>query len=170
MKGRPRLPAELKVLKGTFRSDRNPKEEPKPPPVYEVRNPPAYIGKFGKELWKDVVEGLVATGVLTQVDWPVLEICCQSYNMYREAVDDIYWTTDMIGRKKKRTLSEYLQEKGTSQKILAIRAMDSAKADFLHFASELGMTPVARNRIDVSGDTKERDPMDDLLEGKEDHA
>jgi len=150
MGGRPRKPRNQKLVQGTFRKDRNPEHEPVITLVDEIRKPPAYLGKYGKRLWQEIATELINSGLLTEVDWPLFEMCCQTYQQYRESIDDIYNGEDELGRKKKRGLKEYFKEKGSFSSATEFRALRNAKEEFLRYAGQLGLTPVARNKIDLS--------------------
>ena len=164
--GRPRKPANQKILQGTFRKDRNPENEPEPTTVSvnDIRRPSSHLNRYAKRFWKDVVSELVETGVLTVIDWTAFELCCDSYGTYMEAKEAIYHPRDpLTGKRQKRSLSEYLQGKN-SQTVPELSVMNKGKEDFLKYANVLGLNPVARNRIDIPGRKPEEiDPMEELL-------
>ena len=178
MAGRPRKPKVIKLTQGTYRPDREVAHEPEPTVSPLVRPAPAHVGPFGKKLWEGLAEELVTSGVMTEVDWQALEICCESYNLYREAREAVYSVTFRVctdcgaafpqilqacpeckGKKSKlkkvkRKLADYLAVKN-SQTGFELTTMHKAKEQFLKYAIQLGLTPVARNRIDVSTKPKE---------------
>jgi phage terminase small subunit len=158
---------------GTYRQDREVGEEPEPEKAEAVRPAPSHIGKFGKRLWNELAEELVLSGVMTEIDWQTLEICCQSYDLYRESQRAIHNATErrcvscgahipqknicpVCGgsefqwKKRKRKLDEYLATHN-SQTGFELTTMHKAKEQFLKYAIiQLGLTPAARNRIDLS--------------------
>lgn len=177
MAGRPRKPKIVKINQGTYRADREVGQEPEPERSAAVRSAPSHIGTFGKRLWKELAEELVLSGVMTEVDWQTLEICCESYNIYRESHNAVYHTTerrcDSCGaadnesavcqecggitfkvKKRKRKLSEYLAEHN-SQTGFELTTMHKAKEQYLKYGIQLGLTPASRNRIDLSDRKRE---------------
>ena len=162
--GRPRKPKSQKIIQGTFRQDRNPVNEPQPEKVSEVRKPPSHLNRYAKKYWKEVVEELIDTGVLTVVDWAAFEICCDSYGIFMEAKEAIYRPINPETKKReKRTLAEYLIGRN-SQTSPEITAMNKGKEDFLKYANVLGLNPVARNRIEIPGKKNEEiEEMEGIL-------
>jgi P27 family predicted phage terminase small subunit len=164
--GHNKKPRASKILQGTFRKDRNPAHEPDPPRVYEIPRPPAYLGRFGKRIWKDLVVDLVNTGVLTTVDIPALELCCAAYEQYREARESVYAfvVDEETGKRRRRTLAEYMLGKN-SQTMPEYAAMRQSFATFKSYLVEFGLTPASRNRIDLKEPAQTVDPMEELVNG-----
>lgn len=123
--GPPKLPADLKVLRGTFRRDR---DEPKPadldagaPPEYTkvpiLPEPPIKIGKQGRELWRRLGSELSRAGMLQTPDLSALELLCLNWQQV-----------------------ETLKRRGDTIPTALTSALMTL---FSHFA----MTPASRNRI-----------------------
>lgn len=165
-RGRPRVPREVKVIRGTFRKDRNPEHEMEPSKVPEVPKPPSYLGKYAKKLWKQLAPELYDAGILTVVDLPALEMCCDAYGQFRELRDAIHRPLDPdTGKKGKRTLAEYMLGQN-SQTMPEYTNMKSAFQTFKSYLTEFGFTPASRNRIEIPEPKKpEEDPMGKLLDG-----
>jgi P27 family predicted phage terminase small subunit len=176
MAGRPRKPKVVKIAQGTFRQDQEVGQEPEPEVSSSVRSCPSHVGSYGKKLWKELADELVSSGIMTEVDWQSLEFCCESYNTYRESRDAVYHTVDRICascgqvlgyqkacescgeekvklKKRKRKLAEYLALHN-SQTGFELTTMHKAKEQFLKYAVQLGITPAARNKIDISGKSR----------------
>ncbi|GKT04420.1 phage terminase small subunit P27 family [Furfurilactobacillus entadae] len=51
--------------------------------------PPAYLDRVSKQLWREIVPELSKLGLLKQVDKVNLELYCQTYSIYRTAVDSL---------------------------------------------------------------------------------
>jgi P27 family predicted phage terminase small subunit len=152
----PRKPKVLKLQQGTYRSDRNPANEPEPERVVQEIPPPKHLNKYAKKFWKEICTELIDTGVLTVVDWAAFEICADSYGMYREMKEEI--------AKESGSLGIYLSDKN-SQTVPMYAAMNKAIENFLKYSSTLGLNPVSRNRIDLKEKKKEEiDPMEALLD------
>ncbi len=184
MSGRPRKPKIIKLHQGTFRPDREVGEEPEPTMSSGVRNAPSHIGKYGKRLWDELAEELVSSGIMSEVDWQSLEICCESYNMFREARDAIYkpvyrtctecgeivddgycpqcGSSSFKMKVHAQKLAEYLKTRN-SQTGFELTTMHKGKEQFLKYAIQLGLTPVARNRIDISGKKPEEKSEMELM-------
>jgi P27 family predicted phage terminase small subunit len=164
--GHNRKPKAAKVLQGTFRKDRNPAREPEPPKVYAVPKPPGYLGRYGKQIWKKLAADLVNTGVLTTVDLPAFELCCEAYDQYRESRDSVYAfiVDDETGKRRRRTLAEYMDGRN-SQTMPEYAAMKQAFVTFKSYLVEFGLTPASRNRIDLKEKVPEVDPMEALVNG-----
>jgi len=138
-----------KILTGTFRKDRNPAKEPNIAPAKNSKRPPILLNKFGRKFWKETVEELVDSGVLTEVDWTTFSLCCESYGMFREAWETLYHPVNPdTGKKGKRTLAEYLDGRNT-QTSMKLTTMNKAKEQFLKYANVLGLHPVTRNHLNV---------------------
>lgn len=186
MTGRPRKPKIIKLQQGTFRAEREPGQEPDPTMSSGVRTAPNHIGKYGKRLWTELSEELVSSGIMSEIDWQALEICCESYNLYRESRDAIYkpisrtcakcgeiveegncpacGSTTFKMKAHAQKLAEYLRTRN-SQTGFELTTMHKGKEQFLKYAVQLGLTPVARNRIDVSGKkSEEKSEMEKMWE------
>jgi P27 family predicted phage terminase small subunit len=48
-------------------------------------NPPAYLDKFGKDAWKQIVGVMETMGVADLADEKAVEACCAAYEEYRMA-------------------------------------------------------------------------------------
>lgn len=59
--------------------EQNNKQEPLP------KEPPAYLSKYAKNLWKILVPELLKQGLITKSDQTNLEMFCSQYHEYREA-------------------------------------------------------------------------------------
>lgn len=162
--GHNRKPKQLKVIRGTFRADRNPANEPDPTPVVDVPKPPTHLNRWGKRLWKSLVPKLMDTRVLTDVDLPSLEIACMQYGIYRELDDAIrcFVRDSRTGKRRRRTLAEYLRGQN-SQTIPEYSAMKQAFTTWKSYMAEFGLSPASRNRIDLPQQEGEEDPMEALL-------
>jgi P27 family predicted phage terminase small subunit len=74
---RPRKPTHVKLVTGTHRPDRGPKNEPKP--RRERPSPPAHLSDRAKAAWGAVSVILDRMGVLTEADGLALEGLCSAY-------------------------------------------------------------------------------------------
>ena len=155
MAGRPRKPTQLKVIQGTFRKHRAPKNEPKPPPVDRVPAPPRHLSLEAKKLWKKLAKKLKEQGLLTVLDLASLEVCCFNWGLYQELRKAIL--------RRCKSFSAYLKNRN-SQTALEYTAMKNAFLMYKSFATEFGLSPAARARIDLpEPKSKASDPMEKLF-------
>ena len=156
-----RVPKERKIIRGTFRNDRNPAEEPEPTIVDKVPSCPPHLGRHAKAIWKRLAPEMVRAGVLTVVDVPALEILCSTYQDYRDAREAVF----LNEKGKPQTLRQYLRGRN-SQTMPEYNALKAAYATYKSYAVEFGLTPSSRNRIDLKpAKAAEADPMEELLDG-----
>ena len=159
----PRVPKNRKIIRGTFRKDRNPTAEPDPERIVELPRPPSHLGKYGKNAWKNLCLKLHSVGLLTELDLMALEILCEAYDQYREARDAVFVTLDSNGRKRRRLLGEYLAGRN-SQTMPEYNVMRAQYTTIVKLLTEFGMTPAARNRIDLANGDESVDPMEKLID------
>lgn len=160
--GRPRKPRQLKVIQGTFRKDRNPGQEPEVAPLAEVPRAPAGLNRWARRMWRDLTPTIVGNGVLSEVDLPAWEVCCQQYGIYRELLDAITHFRDRESKRHRCSIADYLAGRN-SQTMPEYTAMRQAFATMNAYLQQFGLTPASRNRIDLKGGKKEEDPMEALL-------
>ncbi len=148
-KGRPRKPAAVKILQGTFRKDHEVVENEPKPEVDGIRPCPSYIEHFGRKLWDEIVQEMVDCGIVTKLDWPVLELCCNAYDQFRRCEHAMHYGFDEKGKRRKQKFTDYFVGKSAQTQSL-YNAMNKAADNFLKYAIQLGMTPVARNRVEAA--------------------
>jgi P27 family predicted phage terminase small subunit len=164
MAGRPRDPKALKVIRGTFRGDRNPKNEPEPGKLDETPKAPSHLNRWGKALWKRTAAELVKLEMLTAVDLPALELLCDQYGIYRELKDAITHTVDELGVRSRCTVADYLRGRN-SQTMPEYSAMKTALEKYRSIMTEFGLSPASRNKIDLPSRPQTQDPMEELVNG-----
>jgi len=133
---RPRVPTKLKVLRGTARSDRMPRNEPKPQPIAPSR--PAGLSAAARRLWDELAPRLERLGLLTEVDGPMLEALCEAWARYQ-----------MAKRRWRRVVRTVDPVAGISTIRTAETLLDRAEQSVRHFAAEFGLSPSARAKLDV---------------------
>lgn len=162
MAGRPRKPASVKILQGTFRADRNPVNEPQidPPPKDKMKCP-STLNRWGKKFWKEHVNLLADSKILTAADLPAFEMLCQAWGAFKEAEYDIHHF-EQTGTK--RTLAQYRQCRDYNRKNMPeIMEMNENRTLFGTLSAQFGMTPVARNKIDIPK-VKQTDTLSEMYE------
>jgi P27 family predicted phage terminase small subunit len=159
-----RIPTQTKIIRGTFRKDRTAANEPRPERVVEVSRPPSYLSKYAKKLWKKLAGELVEKGILTVLDLPALEVCCEAYGQFREAQEIVFKViVDPETRKRRRqTLTEYMKGR-SSHSAPEYTAMNKLYQTFRLYLTEFGLTPAARSKLDLPATgSKAEDPMERL--------
>ena len=113
---------------------------PEPDKIFKAPRMPSWLPKYGKMLWKKLVDDLVESGVLTKWDIPAFEQLCVTYSYVRESQDHID--------------SEGLIVIGAQNKgFVKNPAMDmytKCMASYVKQAEQFGLTPMARKRIDLN--------------------
>jgi len=158
-----KVPKELKILRGTWRGDRDgPKgaEGAVGGPLEHPPRPPAHLGKYGRQLWRKLVPELLAAGMLREHHLPVLEPLCSAYELYREAQAAVYFQNG-----RRRSLAEYLAGKRSSE-IPEYRVMKAAFQDFRMYLLEFGLTPASVGKVPVTGPAQEEDPIERMMKGR----
>ena len=86
---KPRVPTQLKIMRGTFRNNEAPKNEPKPKTMTTSPKPPSHLNSWGKKMWRETATELISLNMLAKLDLYSLEILCEQYGTYRELKDAI---------------------------------------------------------------------------------
>lgn len=153
-RGPPPKPSNLKVLHGTYRSDRAPANEPKPRSV--AMPCPSYLTRDAKRVWRKVAPELKALGLLTKIDGELLAVYCQtfadwlSYKGKLQEYGDVQILRDDEGNPRYVQPSPYV---GMAHKAaLLLRSI----------AQEFGFSPSSRTRINAMPSTD--DELDELTQ------
>lgn len=134
-------PTQIKKLQGEKRAERIPAGEPK----FKViePSPPAELDDIAKKEWKRTAHVLATVKVLTEADLAVLHGYCVSWSLYLQSYE--------VVKHEGRTLVE---DRGSGENAYTIlkkhpefEAMRGALSDYLAFAQQLGMTPIARRKV-----------------------
>lgn len=153
---KPRLPSELKRIRGTLRADRHNPNEPKPEIV--LLEPPAHLGAVARGVWEMVAAEMYQLGTLARLDAFVLEAFCQSVATYRQAqqtLDRAAAIDTINGGLYTRLNNDYIQM--SAWVIGRDRAMDRV----VKLANELGLSPTSRTRVSAAPMPVADDPADE---------
>lgn len=134
--GRARMPSHLKVLEGNRGKRPLNQFEPKPPP--EPPKKPDTLSPAAGAIWDDLVEQLSGMRVLASVDGYTLETLCAPIVIHREAA--VVVAEEGVVTRGVR---------GTIVKNPAVQVMRDAATTICLLASEFGLTPSGRTRIEV---------------------
>ena len=164
--GRPPLPTKEKVLKGTFRPDRSPQNEPAPPILPTAPEAPSQLNRWAKQMWHETAKELMALGMITTLDTYSLEILCEQYGIYREMKDAITHVATKGGKRKKISIAQYLCIRN-SQTMPEYNSMRGAFECYKGLLREFGLSPASRSRINLPAKAPTVvDEMERLLEAK----
>jgi P27 family predicted phage terminase small subunit len=144
MVGRKPKSAKLRLLEGNPGKRRIPKE-PKPSHAADPIDCPPTLTAPAREEWNRLCEDMRIKGVLTTWDRGTMAAYCQSYADWMEAQAKV----NQIGQIVKAPHS------GVPMQNPYLSISRGAKSDMLHFAAELGLTPVARARLGASEERPE---------------
>lgn len=126
-----------------------------------VPDPPDWLHEYAKQEWVRVSAELHNLGVLTVLDETTLSAYCQCYARWREAEEQLDGGTVDVFRDANTGEVKHTQPK---PQISISKGMQSLMRQW---ASEFGLTPVARSRLGASGKNfdKPADPMETMLNG-----
>ncbi len=144
--------AELKVLSGTFRADRD-KETPKPAPI--MAEPPEWLPDSAKDMYQKTAPGLVRLGILSAID-------ADEYGRYclytlRQAQCETYIEKTGLLIASAREGDAHRVKNPACQLARDYGAAASKLAD------KFGLNTVSRNNISVNTEAPELDEMEKLL-------
>lgn len=146
-------PKEKKKIQGTDRKDRENENRMDPMKVLNVPEAPDYLGKHGKQLWKDQLQQLAHLKMLTKVDLVALGQYCKEWDIYRSAIE--YIDQGENGWKNKH-----------DQVSPAISVKDKAFKNMLNIADRFGFVASAREKISMPERGNSEDPLEAHLNKK----
>lgn len=160
MTGRPKLPKEIKQLKGTYQPCRDIPNAMSPDKIIDLPYPPDYLNDNAKKEWYNVVREFQKMKMLTNLDLPMLASYCNEYSIYIEMNQkcvengriDIFYNID--GSTKYTQQSAY-------QKVA-----NDAFAKALKIATEFGFTPASRTKVSMGNLAEDEDPFLQMLKFK----
>ena len=130
-------PSALRIIEGNRGHQKLNKHEPKPRPITPTR--PEWLLEEAKHEWSRIVPELERMGLLTIVDRAALTAYCQAFARAVQA--EAVLTAEGMTFK---TPNGYTQQR--PEVSIAMKEWHAVRA----FASEFGLTPAARTRIQVS--------------------
>lgn len=160
--GRPAKPTALKLLHGETRPSQVNYNEPQPP-QREIE-PPEDITEEALEVWNDLADDLIRTGVLKPWDVENYADWCEAVVSKREAqhhLDEEGEVIDMPIHNRDGKVTAY---KPVINPWWKVRMEAAARMD--KGAAHFGLTPADRTRIQVDqGSPKNKKGNEDLLSG-----
>lgn len=177
MAGRKAKPTALKLVTGNPGKRPLNENEPKPSSAPAPPAPPRHLTKEARAEWARVCRELWLCGLLSTLDTSVLAAYCDSFSTWvegRRALESVRREEAKLDREIAKKIAAGLEV--TEQNLSAfggllvytsngnviqnplIGIMNKAKVDMIRFAAEMGMTPSARSRINVSKADGNADP------------
>jgi P27 family predicted phage terminase small subunit len=144
--GRKATPTALKLIQGNPGKRAINKNEPKPSSV-NVKMPVG-LSPTAKKQWTAVAKNLKASGVLTVMDAQALQLYCESYALWKDAMEKIQKYGAIVKTPNGfPTQSPYLQ-------------IANKQSDFMvKMLIEFGMTPSSRSKVSIDEKTDPSDPL-----------
>lgn len=148
--GRKGEPVELKLVKGTYREDR---DGPRPAPKKPSDKPscPAHLSKAAKKYWRQIVGELDQMNLLVKVDRTALEVHCETYARYLQATEEMNKLPLVVLTKNKFPVQNpYLP--------IVNKCVEQLQKQLLEF----GMTPASRIKGGGGTGAGEEDPFSEF--------
>jgi P27 family predicted phage terminase small subunit len=140
--GRKHKPIKLRVLEG----NRSRRPIPKEIEVEsDIPSPPEHLDEYAREEWYRLATGLHASGLLYKVDRATFAAYCDSYSLWRRA-------TESLSEKAKSNPDLGMVQITKSGNIIQhtlLGIANKAKADYMRYALEFGLTPSARAKLAI---------------------
>ena len=144
MRGRKKIPTEIKELRGTNRADRQTPAQMKPDPFQNIPMPPVYLGEIAQAEWLNIVTNYAKLGMLSSLDASMIAAYCAEIERYIEVNNELKTQSKTVKVKNADG-----SVKGTTANPL-IKIANEALDRALTIAVELGLTPASRTKISVS--------------------
>ena len=136
MRGRKPKPTHLKLLDGN--PGRRPLNFAEPQPERKIPTCPAHLCPTAKAEWKRLSQQLFMLGIITLLDRAALAAYCQAYGRWTEAERKLKETPMLL-----KLPSGYVQHNPWL-------TIANKQLELMHrYMSELGLSPVARTRVEV---------------------
>lgn len=177
--GRKSKPTALKLVTGNPGKRPLNANEPIPTQAPAPPTPPRHLTKEARAEWARVCRELWLLGLLSSLDTSLLAAYCDSFATWveaRRAIEAVRKEEQRLDRLHAKRIAAG-QEIADHEKNLSafgglltytsngnviqnplIGIMNKAKVDMIRFAAEIGMTPAARSRINVSKAEANADP------------
>jgi P27 family predicted phage terminase small subunit len=151
MAGRKPKPTQLKLLEGNPGKRPLPQNEPKPAPI--APDCPEWLCDDAKAEWARICPQLERLGLLTQVDMAAMVGYCESWAQYKKSMEFLHKHGEVYPIKNEDGSIKYLQQ--VPQVSIANKALGNIRAA----ASQIGLSPSDRGRIEVPGADNDSDEV-----------
>ncbi len=130
--------SQLKVIEGTFRGDR---DSHGPSVEFGAPGCPVWLPKSAKRYWKKVAPELEKSGLIAKIDVAFFGAFCDSVGKFEDITRELQTLDDMMAK----TPQGFMVQNVLMQ--IRNKLWDQIKSG----SGEFGLTPVARNKVDTSG-------------------
>lgn len=158
--GKPR-PLPWKILEGNPGQRKLNFNEPQSPKG--IPEPPDSLCELARKEWESIAPGLMAMGVLTQVDKLVLTGYCQAFADYERAREGLNLLMASAPTGHSSGIFIASTKAGGHKKSPLFAVAVEAATLALRFAAELGLTPSARTRLSISPQDTDQSDLKGLL-------
>jgi P27 family predicted phage terminase small subunit len=132
--GRPPIPIEEHLEKGTYRRDRHRSFSLVP---IEAPRPAKWLGPAARKKWKEIATQLADADIVTVLDIDAMAGYCVAYATWKAAAETI----------EKEGVT---YQSGTLRKVHpAAAVLTAANADMLRWGEKLGLSPSSRRRLRI---------------------
>jgi len=156
IRGRKPISPALKIAAGNPGKQTLNTDEPKPRPISAfdlVQRHSQDMSEAALEFWLDIGPVLEECGVITEMDWPMAILMCESYATYVKC-------TRVLNEIGATMTTEKGYEVPRPEVAMARRALKDCESLMVNF----GMSPAARTRVKVSPEGKGEEGLGDLLD------
>lgn len=140
--GRRPIPSAIKKLRGN--PGRRPLNENEPAPELVLPPAPASLSEVGKSKWDEMAIMLYNQGILTEMDLDMLHLYCEEWETYMYAQSNVARYGLMLIKDGKTGLFKNPYYGVSNQ----------SKERLIKLASEFGMTPSSRSRVQTQKKNK----------------
>jgi P27 family predicted phage terminase small subunit len=143
----PRKPTNMKVIEGTFRTDRANPDEPRP--AVEIPSCPAQLSAGAKREWYRIAALLEEMGLVAKVNRASLAAYCSLYARWIKAESEIAAEGEIYkvitGEKRAvdGTVTVFYSYKKSPWVDIALKCA----VEMRHFANEFGLTPASQSKV-----------------------
>lgn len=145
--GRPPIPTQLKILKGTYRADRDPRTGPEPLPPSGRPRKPRGLDSVASAEWEFILSQLEKMQLLNQADRPLLEAYVRTYSEWRRLCRQV--------EREGATITEVRPGKYGDAKVVKRHPAHEAKMECQREMDRLltrfGFSPAAGTKLAVHG-------------------
>jgi P27 family predicted phage terminase small subunit len=146
-----KVPTKIKLLRGTLQNTRHNADELEFRALEDLPRPPDWMGEVVQLEFNSIIDEYFNLGILSRLDLPSLNIYCQAY-------DDYVRLTKYTKENETQTNDKGI-ESSMPQIILRQKALDTV----LKFATQFGLTVIARSKISNKKEEKAKDPFEEAF-------
>ncbi|WP_461319243.1 phage terminase small subunit P27 family [Bradyrhizobium barranii] len=122
--------------------------EPQPEIAADVPEPPAFITGYAADEWWSAAPELYRLGLLTRIDVPALAAYCHAFGQWRMAAEALAKMQANDPIMNGMIIKTRYGDAATNPLVSIAR---KHAGDVIRYASEFGLTPVARTRLAAGG-------------------